>query len=46
VGFYTSASPPKADKIADVSPSPLCATSGREQAQQWMQLFDHLVGGN
>ena len=35
---------PKADKQADVSLSPLCAKSGREQTQQKMQLLDHLVG--
>jgi hypothetical protein len=35
---------PKAEKDADVSASPLCATSGCEQSQQGSPLFDHLVG--
>jgi hypothetical protein len=39
---------PKADKRADVSLSPLCATTGREQMQQTTcanaRLSDHLVG--
>jgi len=39
-----SALPPKADKRADVSLSPLCATSGCEQTQQVAPLLDHLVG--
>jgi hypothetical protein len=35
---------PKADKRADVSPSPLSAKSGREQMQRGAVLFDHFVG--
>jgi transposase len=34
---------PKADKSEDISLSPLSAISGREQSQQNLRLFDHLV---
>jgi hypothetical protein len=35
---------PKADSQQMRSAGPLCAISGREQSQQNLRLFDHLVG--
>jgi hypothetical protein len=39
-----SASPPKADKQADVSLSPLCARNGLTHRSKSHLSFDHLVG--
>jgi hypothetical protein len=39
-----SAMPPTATESMRRNEMSLCATTGREQAQQTEQLFDHLIG--
>jgi ribosomal protein L15E len=35
---------PDSDRIADIAERQRWARNGREQVQQWMQLFDRLIG--